>query len=123
MKPSDVDSGIGQAQTSQGKDDAAAARRQQAENQEAAKNSMLSQILDQQALVRLSNLAAAKPEKAQMVEGALINMARRGQLAGKMSDEALKQFMERVSQQTQRTTTVKFDRRRNNLDSDDDDDM
>ncbi|PAV89282.1 hypothetical protein WR25_23803 [Diploscapter pachys] len=121
MKPSDVDSGIGQAQTSQGKDDAAAARRQQAENQEAAKNSMLSQILDQQALVRLSNLAAAKPEKAQMVEGALINMARRGQLAGKMSDEALKQFMERVSQQTQRTTTVKFDRRRNNLDSDDDD--
>ena len=32
---------------------------------------------------------------------------RRGQLAGKMSDEAFKQFMERVSQQTQRTTIVK----------------
>ncbi|CAI5438791.1 unnamed protein product [Caenorhabditis angaria] len=97
--------------------------RKQAENQENAKNSMLSQILDQQALHRLSNLAAAKPEKAQMVEAALINMARRGQLAGKMSDEGLKQLMERVSQQTQKTTTVKFDRRRNNLDSDDEDDL
>lgn len=79
--------------------------------------------MDQQALVRLSNLAAAKPEKAQMVEGALINMARlainvinifivlylfrRGQIAGKMSDESLKQLMERVSQQTQKCTTVK----------------
>ena len=55
MKPSDVDSGIGQAQvgfffffsifrvfifqTSQDKDDAVAARGQQTENQEAAKNS------------------------------------------------------------------------------------
>ncbi|CAB3408363.1 unnamed protein product [Caenorhabditis bovis] len=95
--------------------------RKQAENQENAKNTMLSQILDQQALVRLSNLAAAKPEKAQMVEAALINMARRGQIAGKMNDESLKQFMERVAQQTQRSTTVKFDRRRNNLDSDDED--
>ncbi|KAK5971726.1 Programmed cell death protein 5, partial [Trichostrongylus colubriformis] len=65
--------------------------RKQAENQENALNSMLSQILDQQALVRLSNLAAAKPEKAKMVESAVINMARQ------------------------------FDRRRNNLDSDDDD--
>uniref|UniRef100_A0A1I7WTB9 SRP_SPB domain-containing protein n=1 Tax=Heterorhabditis bacteriophora TaxID=37862 RepID=A0A1I7WTB9_HETBA len=112
-------------------------------------------VLDQQALVRLSNLAAAKPEKAKMVEAAVINMARilpsnkvfkisqsqytshfyflkyyyscnfnisrRGQLAGKLSDESLKQVMERVSQQTQRTTTVKFDRRRNNLDSDGED--
>lgn len=95
--------------------------RQQAENQENALNSMLSQILDQSALVRLSNLAAAKPDKAKMVESTIINMARRGQIAGKLTDEALKQLMERISQQTTRTTTVKFDRRRNNLDSDDDD--
>ncbi|VDO37555.1 unnamed protein product [Heligmosomoides polygyrus] len=50
--------------------------RQQAENQENALNSMLSQILDQSALVRLSNLAAAKPDKAKMVESTIINMAR-----------------------------------------------
>ncbi|KAK6730800.1 hypothetical protein RB195_007333 [Necator americanus] len=92
----------------------------QAENQENAVNSMLSQILDQQALVRLSNLSAVKPEKAKMVESVVINMARRGQIAGKLSDEGLKQLMERVSTQTNRTTTVKFDRRRNNIDSDED---
>ncbi|KAE9420496.1 hypothetical protein Angca_003031, partial [Angiostrongylus cantonensis] len=64
-------------------------------------------VLDQQALVRLSNLSAVKPDKAKMVESAVINMARRGQLVGKLSDEGLKQLMERVSQQTTRTTTVK----------------
>ncbi|CAJ0593991.1 unnamed protein product [Cylicocyclus nassatus] len=101
-------------------DNAQEKARQQAENQENAVNSMLSQILDQQALVRLSNLSAVKPDKAKMVESALINMARRGQIAGKLSDDALKQLMERVATQTTRTTTVKFDRRRNNLDSDDD---
>ncbi|ULU11205.1 hypothetical protein L5515_001084 [Caenorhabditis briggsae] len=97
--------------------------RQQAENQETAKNSMISQILDQAAMQRLSNLAVAKPEKAQMVEAALINMARRGQLSGKMSDDGLKALMERVSAQTQKATSVKFDRRRNELDSDEELDL
>ncbi|KAJ1359769.1 hypothetical protein KIN20_018567 [Parelaphostrongylus tenuis] len=96
--------------------------RKEAESRENAVNSLLSQILDQQALVRLSNLSAVKPDKAKLVESAVINMARRGQLVGKLSDEGLKQLMEHVSQQTTRTTTVKFDRRRNNLDSDGDDD-
>uniref|UniRef100_A0A0K0CVF3 Double-stranded DNA-binding domain protein n=1 Tax=Angiostrongylus cantonensis TaxID=6313 RepID=A0A0K0CVF3_ANGCA len=82
--------------------------RKEAESRENAINSMLSQVLDQQALVRLSNLSAVKPDKAKMVESAVINMARRGQLVGKLSDEGLKQLMERVSQQTTRTTTVKF---------------
>ncbi|CAJ0574037.1 unnamed protein product, partial [Mesorhabditis spiculigera] len=94
--------------------------REMAEKQENAVNQMLSQILDQAALVRLTNLAAAKPEKAKMVEQTIINMARRGQLAGKMSDDALKSLLEKVSEQTSRTTTVKFDRRRAALDSDDD---
>uniref|UniRef100_A0A1I7T927 Programmed cell death protein 5 n=1 Tax=Caenorhabditis tropicalis TaxID=1561998 RepID=A0A1I7T927_9PELO len=103
--------------------DAQEKARQQAENQETAKNSMISQILDQAAMQRLSNLAVAKPEKAQMVEAALINMARRGQLSGKMSDDGLKALMERVSAQTQKTTAVKFDRRRNELDSDEELDL
>lgn len=65
-----------------------------AEQQELAINSMLKQvgfnalelvlkivtcnfqILDQQALARLSNLAAVKPEKARSVEGMIIQMAR-----------------------------------------------
>ncbi|GMR54056.1 hypothetical protein PMAYCL1PPCAC_24251 [Pristionchus mayeri] len=94
--------------------------RQATEKQETAKNSMLSQILEQDAMVRLNNLAAAKPEKAKMAEAAIINMARRGQIAGKLSDEGLKQILNRVSDQTQAKTTVHFDRRRNAIDSDSD---
>ncbi|CAI4224297.1 unnamed protein product [Auanema sp. JU1783] len=109
------------AQEPKSQEDKMRQQQEMAEKQEMAVNSMLSQILDQQAIVRLSNLAAAKPDKAKAVEATLIGMARRGQIAGKMSDESLKQLMERVSQQTQRTTTVTFDRRRNNLDSDDED--
>ncbi|GMT28853.1 hypothetical protein PFISCL1PPCAC_20150, partial [Pristionchus fissidentatus] len=94
--------------------------RQNAEKQETQKNSMLSQILDQEAIVRLNNLAAAKPEKAKMAEATIINMARRGQIAGKLSDDGLKQILNRVSEQSQSKTTVHFDRRRNALDSDSD---
>jgi DNA-binding TFAR19-related protein (PDSD5 family) len=33
-------------------------------------------VLDQNALARLSNIAAAKPEKARMLENTIIQMAR-----------------------------------------------
>ncbi|KAK0426645.1 hypothetical protein QR680_009823 [Steinernema hermaphroditum] len=98
----------------------AQARQAAAEQQEEMKNSILSQCLHQDAIVRLSNLAAVKPEKARMVENMIIQMARRGQIAGKMSDTALRQLLDRVSEQTQKTTTVKFDRRRAAIDSDSD---
>ncbi|GMT00967.1 hypothetical protein PENTCL1PPCAC_23141 [Pristionchus entomophagus] len=94
--------------------------RQAAEKRENAQNSMLSQILEQDAMVRLNNLAAAKPDKAKMAEATIINMARRGQIAGKLSDEGLKQILNRVSDQSQSKTTVHFDRRRNAIDSDSD---
>ncbi|KAH7723656.1 Double-stranded DNA-binding domain containing protein [Aphelenchoides avenae] len=92
-----------------------------AEQQEMAVNSMLKQLLDQQALARLSNLEAVKPEKARQVQGMIIQMARTGQISGKLSDEGFKQLLDRVSERTQKTTTVKFDRRRAALDSDDED--
>ena len=101
-------------------DEKAAEARQAAEQQEMAKNSILSQVLDQSAMARLSNLAVAKPDKARMVENTIIQMARMGQIAGKLSDEGLKQILDRIAGQTQRTTTVKFDRRRAALDSDSD---
>ncbi|VDD90067.1 unnamed protein product [Enterobius vermicularis] len=88
-------------------DDKAEQARQAAEQQEMAKNSILSQVLDQSAMARLSNLAAAKPEKAKMVENTIIQMARLGQIAGKLTDEGLKQILDRMAGQTQRTTTVK----------------
>jgi programmed cell death protein 5 len=84
------------------------------------KNSILVQVLDQQARARLNIIALTKPEKARMVESMLIQMAQMGQIQGKLGEEQLKSLLEQVSEKTQKTTTVKFDRRRAALDSDDD---
>ncbi|KHN79459.1 Programmed cell death protein 5 [Toxocara canis] len=81
--------------------------RKAAEQQENMKNSILHQVLDQSAMARLSNLRAAKPEKAAIVENTIIQMARMGQIASKMSDEALKELLDRISEKTHKTTTVK----------------
>lgn len=85
------------------------------------RNSMLAQVLDQSARARLSNLALVKPEKAKAVENYLIQMARMGQLGGKISETGLIDILEKVSQQTEKKTTVKFNRRKV-MDSDDEDD-
>uniref|UniRef100_A0A3B3Z5Y3 Programmed cell death protein 5 n=1 Tax=Periophthalmus magnuspinnatus TaxID=409849 RepID=A0A3B3Z5Y3_9GOBI len=85
------------------------------------RNTILAQVLDQSARARLSNLALVKPEKAKDVENYLIQMARLGQLGGKISESGLIEILEKVSQQTQKKTTVKFNRQRV-MDSDDEDD-
>ncbi|XP_012274374.1 programmed cell death protein 5 [Orussus abietinus] len=85
------------------------------------RNSILSQVLDQSARARLNTLSLGKPEKGKMVEDLLLNMAQRGQLPGKLGEKELIGLLESVSQQTQKKTTVKFDRRRAALDSDEDD--
>ncbi|XP_034947125.1 programmed cell death protein 5 [Chelonus insularis] len=97
---------------------AAEERRQQMEDM---KHSILTQVLDQSARARLNTLSLGKPEKARMVEEMLVSMAQRGQLPGKLGEKELINILESVNQQTQKTTTVKFDRRRAALDSDDDD--
>nr|ACM08983.1 Programmed cell death protein 5 [Salmo salar] len=66
------------------------------------RNSMLAQVLDQSARARLSNLALVKPEKAKAVENYLIQMARMGQLGGKISETGLIDILEKVSQQTEK---------------------
>ncbi|CAD5207080.1 unnamed protein product [Bursaphelenchus okinawaensis] len=98
-----------------------AAAQQKANEQELMKQSILSQVLDQDALARLSNLAAVKPDKARGVEAMIIQMARTGQIGGKLDDEGFKKILNQVSAASQKVTTVKFDRRRCALDSDDDD--
>lgn len=85
------------------------------------RNSILAQVLDQSARARLSNLALVKPEKANAVENYLIQMARFGKLGGKISESGLIEILEKVSQQTEKKTTVTFNRRRV-MDSDDEDD-
>ncbi|EGW06775.1 Tudor domain-containing protein 12 [Cricetulus griseus] len=71
------------------------------------RNSILAQVLDQSARARLSNLALVKPEKTKAVENYLIQMARYGQLSGKVSEQGLIEILEKVSQQTEKKTTVK----------------
>ncbi|KAF7211885.1 programmed cell death protein 5 [Nothobranchius furzeri] len=86
------------------------------------RNSILAQVLDQSARARLSNLALVKPDKAKAVENYLIQMARFGQLGGKISESGLIEILEKVSHQTEKKTTVTFNRRRV-MDSDDEDDF
>merc|ERR1711993_102581 len=83
------------------------------------KNSILSQVLTQEARARLNTLSLAKPEKGQQGQAAIIQMAQTGQLGGKLSEEELIGLLERFAGSTQKST-VKFDRRRNALDSDSD---
>ncbi|XP_077982818.1 programmed cell death protein 5-like [Glandiceps talaboti] len=95
---------------------------EKAARQEELRNSILSQVLSQSARARLNSIALVKPEKAKMVESMLLQMAQRGQIQGKLSEGELIDLLERVSQQTQKKTTVKFERRKMDWDDDDDDD-
>ena len=67
----------------------------------------------------MNTLTLAKPEKGQQVQAAIIQMAQTGQLGGKLSEEELIGLLERFAGSTKKTA-VKFDRRRNALDSDSD---
>ncbi|XP_055624014.1 programmed cell death protein 5 [Toxorhynchites rutilus septentrionalis] len=99
------------------------AKQEQMVAQEEMKNSMLAQLLDQNARARLNTLKLSKPDKAQMVEGMIIRMAQMGQIGGKLDDASLVKLLESLNQQMPRSSsTVKFDRRRAAIDSDDDDD-
>jgi len=85
------------------------------------KNSILSQVLDQEARARLNTLMIAKPEKGKQVEAMLCQMAQTGQLGGKLGEQDLKELLERFNAGSASNTKVKFDRRRAALDSDDED--
>ena len=95
-------------------------KEEQMRQQQDMKNSVLSQVLTQEARARLNTLALTKPDKAQMVENHLVQMARSGQLAQKFGEDQLKSLLERLSEQTQKKTVVKYDRRRMAIDSDED---
>ncbi|KPJ07149.1 Programmed cell death protein 5 [Papilio machaon] len=88
---------------------------------EDAKHSILAQVLSQDARARLNTIKLSKPEKGTMVENMICRMAQMGQVGGKISENELIELLQSVNQQMPKTTsTVKFDRRRAALDSDDD---
>lgn len=53
----------------------------------------------------------------------IIQMANQGRIGGKLDDQQFRQVLESISDQMPRSTSkVNFDRRRANIDSDEDDD-
>ncbi|KAA0196972.1 Programmed cell death protein 5 [Fasciolopsis buskii] len=68
----------------------------------------------------VNTIAITKPEKAQAVENMLINMAQTGRIGSKLDEDQLKQLLLQISSASQKSTTVKFDRRRAAIDSDED---
>lgn len=103
-----------------GNDNQKAAEERKRETEE-MKNSILTQVLDQQARARLNTLMIGKPEKGRMVENMLLQMAQTGQIMTKLGEIELIGILEKVNEQMQRKTVVKFDRRRAALDDSDDD--
>eukprot|EP00037_Helgoeca_nana_P028984 m.344275 g.344275 ORF g.344275 m.344275 type:complete len:85 (-) comp27881_c1_seq2:5865-6119(-) len=74
---------------------------------------MLSALLEQGARARLNSIALVKPSKAEAVEKLIIQMARSGQLQGKVSDDMLKRLLEQVNEQSGggRKTKITFNRK------------
>lgn len=104
------------------------------------KHTILAQILDQSARARreifhiyfqkqvvndsfaVNTLLLGKPEKGQMVENMLLKMAQVGQIRNKLGEKDLIGILESVNAQIpQANTSVKFDRRRAALDSEEED--
>lgn len=69
----------------------------------------------------VNSIALVKPERAQQVEGMLIQMAQTGQIRGQIGEVELVDLLEKISQKTQKKTTITFERRKTDLDDSDDD--
>ncbi|XP_031629290.1 uncharacterized protein D2005.3 isoform X1 [Contarinia nasturtii] len=99
------------------------AAQEQARQQDEAINGFLSQCMDQNARARLNTLKISRPDKAKMVEQIIVRSVRSGQVQGRIDEPTLIGMLEQVNSQMPKTTSsVKFDRRRAAIDSDDEDD-
>ena len=82
--------------------------------------SILEQVLEPEALVRLKRIKIVRKEKAAQIEGMLYQAAVSGKLPGKISEGRLIEMLEGVKEASE--TKVKIQRRNYGIDSDDDDD-
>ncbi|KAL1231239.1 Programmed cell death protein 5 [Trichinella pseudospiralis] len=88
------------------------------EREQELRNSLLTQVLEQDALARLNTLAKAKPEKAKIAENSILNFVRFGGANTKITDEKLKELLQTINEKVaNEKVTVKF-RRKGVLDSD-----
>ncbi|CAL1294662.1 unnamed protein product [Larinioides sclopetarius] len=110
-----------QAQRNPGLQGNEAAAAEAKAKEEEFRNQILTQVLSKEARSRLSTISIAKPENGKMLENMIINMARTGQIRSQLADNEFVHLLEEVNRQIKHNTpTVKFDRRRTCLDSDED---
>mmetsp|Transcript_9112 Transcript_9112/g.10410 ORF Transcript_9112/g.10410 Transcript_9112/m.10410 type:complete len:132 (-) Transcript_9112:436-831(-) len=93
---------------------------QQKRQAEEMKVQMLTQICTPEALQRLQTVKLVKPTVYSTVEMEILNAAKNGRLGGKIGEEVVKGMLERAGLST--VTKVKFQRKRDPFDSDDDND-
>lgn len=68
----------------------------------------------------MNTIKLSRPEKGAMVENMICRMAQMGQVQNKITEQELIQLLESLNSQLPKSSsTVKFDRRRAALDSDD----
>lgn len=86
---------------------------------------ILEQALTQEALARLGRIKMVKPEKTVAVENLVVSLVMQGKLQGKINEGKLIEMLERGARkggQEGKQTTIKVQRKRYALDSDDEDD-
>ncbi|CAG8568756.1 PDCD5-related protein [Gigaspora rosea] len=86
--------------------------------QEETRQTLLTQILDNEARERLARISIVKAEKARTVEDLLIRMAQSGQLRGKVSESQLIDLLQQINQQQKPEKKIVYDRRKFEEDSD-----
>ncbi|KAL3141399.1 hypothetical protein ABBQ32_004974 [Trebouxia sp. C0010 RCD-2024] len=90
-------------------------QQQQQEQQQQAeerRQTMLNQVLQPAARERLARIALVKPDKAKGVENMVLQMAQRGQLNEKVTENRLIGLLEQVNEQSSTKTKVTIQRRR-----------
>ena len=81
----------------------------------------MGQCLDDAARVRLANIKAVKPEKAEQLENVIIGNMQRGGLQGKVTEAQLIDLLSQFAEKDEEDNKVEFKRRA--FDSDDDLDL
>ncbi|KAF4550536.1 Double-stranded DNA-binding domain-containing protein [Elsinoe fawcettii] len=99
------------------------AQEQQRQKETEARQSILNQILEPDAIDRLGRIRLVKASRADDVENRLIMLARSGQLRQKVTEEQLKDLLGQLSEQQEKKETVKVQRRKGGWDDDDLEDL
>jgi programmed cell death protein 5 len=76
--------------------------------EEAERAAILKVILTPEARQRLSNVKVARPELAEAVERYLIQLAQSGRLKGQITDEMLRELLDRLTPKKRETRIIRL---------------